>query len=57
MKGITSKRVENFYVVSCNTYEDMLNYLSVKRPNQYAVSCTPEGITLSIPVVAQRVDN
>jgi len=57
MKGITSKRVENFYVVSCNTYEDMLNYLSVKRPNQYAVSCTSEGITLSIPVVAQRVDN
>ena len=56
MKGVTSKRVENFYVVSCNTYEDMLNYLSVKRPNQYAVSCTPEGITLSIPVVAQRVE-
>ena len=56
MKGVKSERVENFYKISCDTYEDMLNYLSIKRPNQYAVSCTQEGIVLSIPVVAARVD-
>jgi hypothetical protein len=56
MKGVKTKREGNFYYVVAQSYEDLLQYLQIKKPVQCSIAYDPdEGIVCSIPVAARTV--
>ena len=54
MKGVKTKREGNFYYAVAQSYEDLLQYLNIKKPVQCSIAYDPEeGLVLSIPVAAR----
>lgn len=55
MKGVTCTVKGEMYLLTFNSYEDLLNYVEIKRPSQLSVSFDGEHLTGSIPVAAYTV--
>lgn len=56
MKGVKSTRKDKMYLLEFDSYANLLEYLTVKRPSQIAISFDEEdGLTASVPVNAKRV--
>lgn len=57
MKGVTTEREGDIYLLTFDTYSDMLDYLTIKRPHQISISYDGEKITGSMPVAVRRIDH
>ena len=55
MKGVTCLKKQDMYLLSFDTYDTMLVYITQKRPSQLSVAFDGKELTGSIPVAAYRV--
>ena len=49
MKGVTSELVNGMYIMTFETYSDMVAYIDKKRPAQMTITFDGESLTGAIP--------